>query len=143
MSRQAAARFCNQVRANPELRSRLAANPTAERYMEEGARLGLPFTSDELRGVAMAERFLQATLDDPAQYARLRDAGTSARIAEIARIMGFDCGAADLEAVVAAKDRGAGGELSVEELEGVAGGSSYFVTPSAPAPLPIPYPSGW
>ncbi len=146
MSRKAAARFLFQVRSDSELRARLEPNPTPDSYVEEGARAGLEFTIEELRGVVGAEQFYQKTIDDPALYARLSAAPHEEAVVEMARRMGFECRLEDLQAVLLSSG---GEELTDSDMDSVAGGAGFSFpdvckTPSPLAsPVPIPYPRGW
>ena len=145
MSRQAAARFLGQVRSNPDLQKKLGSSPTAEGFIQEGTRAGLTFTAEELKGVSMAERFLQKTIDDPTQYRLLQSMKSSDSMAQMAQRLGFECGPEDIDAVLSTTGT-EGGELSSEELASVAGGftTDYTKVPAPPAPYaPVPYPSGW
>lgn len=146
MSRKAAAGFLVKVRSDKELQARLGPTPSPETYLEEGARAGLEFTVDELRGVVVAEQFYKKTIDDPALYKRLKAAPDEDAVVEMARRMGFQCEVADLQAVLMPY---VSEELTDADLEQVAGGMfgsgvNISKTPAPPAPfVPVPYPSGW
>lgn len=146
MSRKAAAGFLVKVRSNKELQARLGPTPSPETYLEEGARAGLEFTLEELRGVVAAEQFYKKTIDDPALYKRLKAAPDEDAVVEMARHMGFQCEVADLQAVLMPY---VSEELTDADLEQVAGGMfgsgvDVCKTPAPPAPfVPVPYPSGW
>lgn len=134
MSRKAAARFLFRVRSDSELRTRLGSNPSPQSYLEEGARAGLDFTIEELKGVVGAEQFYQKTIDDPALHARLSSAPHEDAVVEMARRMGFGCRLEDLQAVLLSSG---GEELTDTDMEFVSGGAGFSFPDVCKAPTPL------